>query len=1059
MAKLGQPCLLAWVLLLASWVQLSGADSLARALELQRRGNCKEALPILHKLQDGEPRNPTYARLIERCAPNPGAPALTLNEARAGARRPTAEEPTAKGRKAPPPIAPDRSPVKVAKAVLKGENPQRLLQGAGPTLREEAEPSSTPRPIAGKRTKPASPKPTPATAFEEPAPPAAFVPPPPDIPAASAPPPSAEAREREAAGQTFASAERLIKAKKYDEAQKLLEPLVEAKPSLVLPRLRLAEIYSAKKLFPEAARHYGILAGREEQGDFRLREALNYSWGKRYADSAMSFEQYLKTHSKDAEAQLGLAQVLFWSDRLAESAEAYRRYLELKPEDAHARLNYGRALLWSGKSEEAYSAFSEAKKQLPPDIMVDLLIAKSLEQTKHPERALAVYDLALAADPNNKDAIEGRERVTGLVLLQAGYSKQEKNDFQGAIDAFTSYLKKFPADEKLQLQVGRLHAWSKQPADAVPYYAAYLNKQPEDLVARRELARIQISMPEFASARETYATIVNSGKAQVEDYEGLVNSHIWDGQLDSARPFVERLLQLDPQNPIGKKALATVNDTKRRQDLEAAQRLASARKYKEAIAAYRQFATEHGATWDVELATARLYGWNKQAPKAVQAYHEYLSRYPRDLTARLELAELERWSGRYQAAETEYQQVLKAQPNNTQALFGKTSIADSRGDDRFEVYGAYRELLAREPGHQVARQRLSEIVPAVSPSLKVSTNNFHDSDDFGRQISTAEVGIPFRGGLKLSPMVRHGYFRQFREVGGGYCGTGQAASSNASESVLAVSQSVCAANGSVSSLGGGVRFELMPNRAFSLTGEVAAMRLDAMSQRTSLNASAELAYSPKPLSTLMLSLVRRDAVFDVNTVGSLFAGIQQTGVLLSYQQPLSDRWRLWGSGGVARYGGGTAGLFNNNLQRRAAARIDYQVLPWMTAGYFLRVSGFTSQSPLYFSPRFYGTTGLRYFWEKPMTRGLRSIGEMEFGYGRINQFNAANVNVAEFSLNAGIAWDIRPDLTLRLGYRFGRGRSSSFGSPVYSTGILDFGMSNFWTPAMPAVNPNRIEIR
>jgi hypothetical protein len=131
----------------------------------------------------------------------------------------------------------------------------------------------------------------------------------------------------------------------------------------------------------------------------------------------------------------------------------------------------------------------------------------------------------------------------------------------------------------------------------------------------------------------------------------------------------------------------------------------------------------------------------------------------------------------------------------------------------------------------------------------------------------------------------------------------------------------------------------------------------------------------------------------------------------------------------------------------------------MSAGYYVRVTGFSQFSPLYFSPEFYGTTGFRYFWEKPLANGLRTIGEMELGYGRINRYDMAGVNTAEFSLHAGIAWDIRPDLTLRLGYRFGRGRSSTFGSPVYSTGLADFGMSNYWTPAMPAVNPNRIEIR
>lgn len=1010
------------VVLAFSSASCFAADTFTRALEFHRRGNCKEATPLLQQLAEQQPRNQTIRRLLATCGERQNAAAKRgLRDARAAAAGKPATVRAALNRKsvgtngaAQPGV---KTPSAAVVATTRSASPRkRITPAAKPT------PESTPNPL----------------------PPAPVI--------------TADGRERAAAGRSLVVAEILIKSKRMDEAEPVLENLIAEKSDLGLPRLRLAEIYSAKKKFPEAAAQYGWLADHEGNAEYRLRQAQNFSWGKRYDDAAVSYQKYLERNREDAEAQLGLAQVLFWSDRLPESAVAFDRYLELKPDDAEARLNLGRAQLWSGKADQAYENLARARADLPKDIMIDLLVAKALEQSTKPEQALEVYQMALANDPKNKEAKEGYDRVTGLVLLRSGYAKQEKNDFNGALQAFTKYLERNPDEEKILLQVGRLHSWSNDHKRAVPYYEAYLKKQPKDETAQRELGKAQITIPDFEAAQKTYASLVTtSAKPRVEDYEGLVNAHVWNGHFDAAQPFVRKLMEIDPGNAVARRAYVAINETRRLQELEKAQRLASGGKYKLALEAYRKYTAEFGATWEIELNTARIYGWNRQTPKAVQAYQEYLQRYPEDVPARLELADLERWSGKLDAAEYEYKEIARKQPKNPQALFGMAQIADLRGTDRFSVYTAYRNVLALDPGHQTARQRLTEIVPAVSPSVQFKMNNFHDSDDFGRQVSTVEVGIPFRGGLKLSPMVRHGYFNQFREIGGGICGAGQNPSSDSQ--VTKLSEDICAKRGAVQGLGGGIGFELAPNPKFAITGEVAAMKLNTPQQRLSLNAKGEVVVHPKPDYTLVFGATHRDALYDVNTIGSLFAGIMHTSLIVSYEQPLSDRWRIWLAGGVSRYTAGTQKAFEPNQQRRFSARTDYHVLPWMTAGYYVRVTGFQEFSPLYFSPEFYGTTGFRYFWEKPIAKGVRSVGEMELGYGRINRYDIAGVNTAEFSLYSGIAWDIRPDLTLRFGYRYGRGRSSSFGSPVYSSGVADFGMSNYWTPAMPAISPNRIEIR
>lgn len=223
--------------------------------------------------------------------------------------------------------------------------------------------------------------------------------------------------------------------------------------------------------------------------------------------------------------------------------------------------------------------------------------------------------------------------------------------------------------------------------------------------------------------------------------------------------------------------------------------------------------------------------------------------------------------------------------------------------------------------------------------------------------------------------------------------------------------------------------------------------------------SAELVMTPRPRTRFILGFRHRDGIFDLNTISSLYAGISSTTVEGSFEVPINDRWSFWLSGGAARFSRGRIPGFDDNTQKRVTARVNYQIAPWISAGYYVRASNMRRFSPLYFSPEFYGTSGVSWTWDKQLSKTVSFAGDLEIGYGRINRFDTGGVYNTEISLYPSFIWRVRPDLALQMGYRFGRGRSSAFGSPVYSTGGLDLSLSNFFVPAMPRPNPNRIEIR
>ncbi|MEZ5351602.1 MAG: tetratricopeptide repeat protein [Bryobacteraceae bacterium] len=967
-----------------------------RGLEFYRHGNCAEAKPLFEKVLARQPKNTAIQKLLESC------------------------------------VAPKRS------------SARRLRSPRG----EDAKPSPSPSPrkVARKTV----------------APPIA----PPVAPAAGT------ATEREIAGARLYEAERFIKEKNIDEAARILESLIEDKPELRIPRLRLAEIYSQKRRFSDAAAQYGRLASMEDaEPEARLRQAQNLAWAKKLKESASSYRQYLALRPREAEARLGLANVLFWSNDLPGASEAYANYLDLNASDNEARLNYARALLWSGKYGPALGEFTRlkeaAKPGSTPDPSLDLAIAQCYEQLDQPERALALLEQVAVQAPENREATAGRERLLPHVLLRNAYQLQEKGDYQGAIRAFAAYRENTPSADDALLQIARLHGWANEMPDAIRAYRSYLEKKPDDHDARRELARIQIALPDFAGARESYATIVGAGAAGADDYAGLVNAHIWEGHYDAAQPFLDRLMAIDPNHEAARNARRVVFEKNRVQELEGARVLAATGKFSDALQAYRIYSQNFGADREVELAMARLLAWDNQTGKAVQAYHEYLHRYPGDDAVRLEMADLERWNGKGAAASNEYREVLRREPKNTQALFGLAQMADQRGDDRFSVYRAYRQVLAFEPENRSARSRMGEIAPEISPSVEFRQSTFRDSDQFSRNVSTVEAGIPFRGGLRLSSLFKYGYFNQFREVGGRLCGSGASSDVPQGPAERALSEEICSSRGNLKGIGGGLGIEVEPNQSILFRAELSAMQMSAQARNPAgwklggwnPMATAELVLRPGGGKRVVLAFRHRDAIYDVNTISSLYAGVTGDTLEASFEMPMSDRWNFWISGGAARMSASRDTLFTNNLQRRITARANYNVTEWMTAGYYVRASNFRNFSPLYFSPEFYGTTGLSWTWDRTLAPGIRFLGDVEVGYGRINRYDTGGVNNLEMSIYPAIAWDVRPDLTLRLGYRFGRGRSSAFGSPVYSTGMLDLGLGTYFTPATPRPNLNRIEIR
>lgn len=823
----------------------------------------------------------------------------------------------------------------------------------------------------------------------------------------------------------FTDAENLIRAHKFDEAEKILDGIVSRHPDSVPARERLAEIYSTTQRFDKAAEVYQALSERKGASpQFLVRLAQNQEWGRNFPKAAESYRLYLEKKPTDTAAQIALARILMQSNNYPEAAKYYRIYLSNNPKDSDARLALANMLIWSGHFAEAAPEFESLQEERPRDIHVRLSLAQCYQEQGEKEKALKAYQDVLDLDPGNSAALKARNEYLKYfdeLPRQQAYAALEKKDYDTAIKDFNIYSEKHPDDAQIILQIARVCSWDKRFSEATGYYEKYLQRAPQDFAVLRELAQMELWNKRYPEARKDYELLTRSASATPEDYEALLETYTWSGDLVGAQPIAEKLAQIQPTNELALQTLRTYAEQKRLAARNHAEELAAARRYPEAVEAYRSYMDTYGKDPQIELLICRLYSWGKDYGASAREYQNYLIQHPTDPQARLELANVESWAGQYGPAETDYQAVLQINPHDVDALVGAAQVLDYQQKDPFLVRDGYLKVLRTDPKNSLAEKRIAELHPLLAPQLAFNSKEFSDTDRVFWTSSSTELTIPVPGRLKITPFYNFGYFRQ----------------------------NVADIHVSAFGNGGGGRIEMSRTTGVSLLAELGGVYWSlrngtgssiARTNRTSLNARVETSFRPDRHGVLGFTYMHKDAVYDLTTVQVLAAGIMEDALFVSYQRPVSERVHLYTVGGLSRYTSGSLPsepFVPSNNQPRFSARLDFQARPWATIGYSARFSGFADASPIYFSPTLYQTHGFTYTLSKTVARNLFVSADGEIAYGRIGThqmakpvgvsatINGATANTIEFAIVPRLKWRMGHGTTLQLGYRFSQGKGGS----------------------------------
>jgi len=91
--------------------------------------------------------------------------------------------------------------------------------------------------------------------------------------------------------------------------------------------------------------------------------------------------------------------------------DAFKHALELMPDSRDAALGLASALSFAKKVEQAIEVLQKLHRKLPGDIPIIIRLAESYYAIRKLDRAEKLINEALAADPENSDAIRVRDQI------------------------------------------------------------------------------------------------------------------------------------------------------------------------------------------------------------------------------------------------------------------------------------------------------------------------------------------------------------------------------------------------------------------------------------------------------------------------------------------------------------------------------------------------------------------------------------------------------------------------------------------------------------------------
>lgn len=688
-------------------------------------------------------------------------------------------------------------------------------------------------------------------------------------------------------------------------------------------RLGLARVLSWSQKFEPAIQLYREALASDPNAQPILAElAAVLRWSGRYAEALLVIDRLLIMQPASVAYTLEKARIFKESKKYDES---FRLYQELIGADSHRlpiRIEYARALHESGRSEEACKEYA-ALLPLVADPEVHLEYARALASQHRYAESDRVYRQLIAEKPDDAE-----------LKLEYAQTLAWRNDFTTAAQYFSDGAKGMLAARKT---LAKLLFWNGKYEEARAECLSLLNLKPNDMELQLDAARSLVRLEQFEQALnelEQLRAEYPKHKEIVAEYEQAV--HLKKKKEQSIEKPNTEANEAEPQlmRPTPKPGSAKSSRSHLPLMIGPIETETKTTKRDLAqIARSKQLLQEETEDDRRRLEVANQLLWAKQYREAMRVFREIIADDPAELNAHVGLGEALLYIDDYSAAGRVFQHVLAADPNNLRARYGMAQIYAYGGkiQDSAAALKELKQVLSLSFTHVPAYETYGDLTREMGRSLNPFSQSHMDSDRYARFTVGTDYRYPVGDRTTLIGNYRYDVVQQ--QIRRRYLESDYA--------------SWFGRDWTGRSYEFGIRQRL--NSTVQAQASLGGTNFNG--GRSYVNASASLDFSPRRNHLFSVGYEREPAIFFLNTVMVLGAGLYGNRFQFAHQYSFRPQWEFTQNFQYTRLTSNHKYDAPDNTLRQASATLRYKLSRDFSLGTGYSWVGFRDRSPIYYSPR------------------------------------------------------------------------------------------------------------
>jgi tetratricopeptide (TPR) repeat protein len=348
-----------------------------------------------------------------------------------------------------------------------------------------------------------------------------------------------------------AEADRRLNAKEYPPGIVLYRKAIELQPREQAPRLRLAEIYLARKDYAAALSEYAeVLRADPASARAVYGTGMVYLAQARNAQAVAAFQKAIQLAPGDriisAGSHKGLGDLELLQGRYDEAVLHYKAALasQAGAEDIELHRSIGKTYLAAGQAQKALDYLAGAMRRFPSsaDLKNDLAGAyiesgtDLMQAGKYPE-ARNAFATALAIPP-------GSDGVKASALVGLGDCLSRGGDNKGAIEYLRQAVSLDPNNERNLRVMGTAYRDLEQYDQAVEAFEKAIAIAPtvKSYYLLGDCYRVQ---KKYDLAEETLRDALRLDPTEYNGYLTLANVYFDNGKYPLALEYLQKAIALD----------------------------------------------------------------------------------------------------------------------------------------------------------------------------------------------------------------------------------------------------------------------------------------------------------------------------------------------------------------------------------------------------------------------------------------------------------------------------------------------------------------------------------